>query len=217
MAARRPHRCWLRLQGSIRHGQAFSRIAFWSRSRYSRRIACRGENPVYDELMRRGVTIDSREVVRLPAPTVADGLTAAQQRQAIEAIADGRSWEDLTRRSVNAPFVFKISRDENDPSRLGRRVDLWFVAYGNMGDARKQRMARATIQDDRQRDRSGQWRRREGFDRGRLGASRSQAGPGRGRSPVRLRRAHAARSSAARSDHARLEACKHPNRSSPRR
>jgi hypothetical protein len=94
---------------------------------------CRGENPVYEELMRRGVTIDSREVVRLPAPTVADGLTAAQQRQAIEAIADGRSWEDLTRRSVNAPFVFKISRDENDPSRLGRRVDLWFVAHGNMG------------------------------------------------------------------------------------
>jgi len=93
---------------------------------------CRAENPVYDELMRRGVPIDMREIVRLPAPTVADGLTAAKQRQAIEAIADGRSWEELTRRSVNAPFVFKISRDENDPSRLGRRVDLWFVAYGNM-------------------------------------------------------------------------------------
>ncbi len=68
---------------------------------------CRAENPVYDELMRRGVPIDFREIVRLPAPTVADGLTAAKQRQAIEAIADGRSWEELTRRSVNAPFVFK--------------------------------------------------------------------------------------------------------------
>jgi hypothetical protein len=93
---------------------------------------CRGENPVYDELIRRGVKISPREVIRLPAPTVADGLTAAQQRQAIEAIADGRAWEDLTRRSVNAPFVFKISKDENDSSRLGRRVDLWFVAHGDM-------------------------------------------------------------------------------------
>jgi hypothetical protein len=93
---------------------------------------CRGGNPVYDELMRSGVPISVREIVRLPAPTLTDGMTAAQQQQAIEAIADGRAWEDLTRRSVNAPFVFKISKDEIDSSRLGRRVDLWFVAYGNM-------------------------------------------------------------------------------------
>jgi hypothetical protein len=94
---------------------------------------CRGENPVYDELMRHGVPISAKEVVRLPPPTLADGLTAAQQRQAVEAITDGtHTWEDLTRRSVVAPFVFKIRRDESEQGRFGRRVDLWFVAYGKM-------------------------------------------------------------------------------------
>jgi hypothetical protein len=95
--------------------------------------SCLGGNPVYEELMRRGVAIGPREVVRLPAPTVADGLTAAQQRQALEAIADGtHTWEDLTRRSVVAPFVLKLPKDENEQGRMGRRVDLWFVAYGNI-------------------------------------------------------------------------------------
>jgi hypothetical protein len=94
---------------------------------------CRGENPVYDELMRRGVPIGPREIVRLPAPTVADGLSAAQQRQAVEAVADGcHTWEELTRRSVVAPFILKLPKDDNDHVRLGRRVDLWFVAYGNL-------------------------------------------------------------------------------------
>jgi hypothetical protein len=95
--------------------------------------SCRAGNPVYDELLRRGVPITAREIVRLPAPTLADGLTAEQQKQAIEGIGDGaHTWEELTRHSVVAPFVFKIHKDETDPSRLGRRVDLWFVAYGNM-------------------------------------------------------------------------------------
>jgi hypothetical protein len=94
--------------------------------------SCRGGNPVYDELMRRGVPISAREVVRLPAPTLADGLTAEQQRHAVEGIADGtHTWEELTRRSVVAPFVFKMPK-ETDQGGPGRRVDLWFVAYGNM-------------------------------------------------------------------------------------
>jgi hypothetical protein len=95
--------------------------------------SCRGGNPVYDELMRRGVTIGPQEVVRLPAPTLTDGLTAAQQRLAIEAVAEGiHTWEELTRRSVVAPFVLKLPKDDTEQGRLGRRVDLWFVAYGNM-------------------------------------------------------------------------------------
>jgi hypothetical protein len=94
---------------------------------------CRGENPVYDELMRRGVPIGPREIIRLPAPTVADGLSAAQQRQAVEMVAEGcHTWDELARRSVVAPFILKLPKDDNDHVRLGRRVDLWFVAYGNI-------------------------------------------------------------------------------------
>jgi hypothetical protein len=95
--------------------------------------ACRGENPVYDELMRRGVTIGPSEIVRLPAPTLRDGMSAAQQRRAVEAIADAsHTWEELTRRSVVAPFILKLPKEDSEQTRLGRRVDLWFVAYGNL-------------------------------------------------------------------------------------
>ncbi len=94
---------------------------------------CEAENPVFNALLSRGVTIGPREVVRLPAPTLADGMSASQQRQVIEAIPDNcRSWEDLTHRSVVAPYIFKISKADNSQQRLGRRVDLWFVAHGNL-------------------------------------------------------------------------------------
>jgi hypothetical protein len=93
---------------------------------------CRGGNPVYDELMRRGVLVGPRETVRLPAATIPDGLTAAQQRQAIETVAEGaHTWEELTRRSPVAPFLLKLSKDESDQA-VGRRADVWFVAYGNL-------------------------------------------------------------------------------------
>ena len=72
-------------------------------------------------------------VVKLPEPTLADGMTAAAQRQQIEAIAEGRnSWEDLTRRAVVAPFILKTSQDASEQRGVGRRVDLWFVAYGSL-------------------------------------------------------------------------------------
>jgi hypothetical protein len=89
-------------------------------------------NPVFDQLMRDGVPVGGRDIARLPAPTLADGLSAAQQRQAIEAICAGsHTWEDLTRRSVVAPFILKVKADER-ANHLGRRVDLWFIAYGNL-------------------------------------------------------------------------------------
>jgi hypothetical protein len=94
---------------------------------------CRADNPVYHTLITRGVPVGGNEVVKLPAPTLADGLTAADQRRTIEAVAgESHTWEDLTRKSVVAPFVLKISNGEGSPERRGRRLDIWFVAYGSM-------------------------------------------------------------------------------------
>jgi hypothetical protein len=94
---------------------------------------CRAENPVFDALVNRGVPVGANEVLRLPAPTLADGLTAAEQRRAVEAIAgESHTWEDLTLKSVVAPFVLRISNDEGQPERRGRRLDVWFVAYGSL-------------------------------------------------------------------------------------
>jgi hypothetical protein len=94
---------------------------------------CRAGNPIFDFLLNRGVQVAPREFVRLPQPTLSDGMSADEQRKAIEGIPDcGHSWEDLTRKSAVAPFVFKLSTDSDRPDAVGRRIDLWFVAYGSM-------------------------------------------------------------------------------------
>jgi hypothetical protein len=100
-------------------------------------IPCRGENQVFDTLLHKGVTIRPQEIVRLTPPTLADGLDRAQQRRAVEAISNGdHSWEELTRRSVVAPYILKISSEGDSLPRSCCRVDVWFVAYGTLGGVR---------------------------------------------------------------------------------
>jgi hypothetical protein len=95
--------------------------------------AAEGPNEILRTLLATGAPIAAGEDVKLPEPTLADGMTAALQRRQIEAIADGRNtWADLTRRSVVAPFILKTSKDSAEQGKLGRRVDLWFVAYGSL-------------------------------------------------------------------------------------
>jgi hypothetical protein len=99
--------------------------------------SCRAENAVFDSLLSQGVQIGPHEVVRLAPPTLADGLNAAQQRRAIEALPEsGHSWAELTRRSVVAPIVLKISKDDESQQRMCCHVDVWFVAHGTMAALR---------------------------------------------------------------------------------
>lgn len=90
-------------------------------------------NSILDELISTGLSLSPRETVTLPQPILADGLSAAAQRQAIEDAARGKhTWETLTRRAVVAPFLLKITGGEGAKPEVGRRVDLSFVAYGNL-------------------------------------------------------------------------------------
>jgi len=90
-------------------------------------------NEIQRTLLTDGVPIADGQIVKLPGPTLADGMTAAAQRQQIEVIAEGRNcWEDLTRRTVVAPFILKTSQISSEQRGEGRRVDLWFVAYGSL-------------------------------------------------------------------------------------
>jgi hypothetical protein len=99
--------------------------------------SCCAENEVFAALIGKGVEISPHEFVRVVPPTLADGLNAAQQRRAIEAIPDaGHTWEELTRRSVVAPIILKISKDEDSPQRLCCRLDVGFVAYGTLAAVR---------------------------------------------------------------------------------
>ena len=91
------------------------------------------QNVIFEQLVSRGVECSPTETLRLPAPALQPGLNAADQRRALESLLNGRyAWAEFTRRAVVAPFLLKISGDEAGKRQVGRRVDLWFVAYGSL-------------------------------------------------------------------------------------
>lgn len=92
-----------------------------------------GSNEILRTLLSQGVAVGEGQLVKLPEPALADAQPAAAQRQRIEALAEGRnSWADLTRRSIVAPFLLKTSSADLQQQGAGRRLDLWFVAYGRL-------------------------------------------------------------------------------------
>ena len=94
---------------------------------------CSAANLIYEGLVDKGLEISSQEMIKLPPPLLKDGLDQSQQQRAIEAILAGKyDWETFTRKSLVGPFVLKIDDESRKSGRIGRRVDLYFVAYGSL-------------------------------------------------------------------------------------
>ena len=92
------------------------------------------QNPVFKELLQKGVTMSDGMVVKLPPPILADGLDALGQRAALAKVADARNTVDeLVKKGYYAPVVVKVrtvKRPEGEGPAV-RTVDLWFVVHGN--------------------------------------------------------------------------------------
>lgn len=108
----------------------------WLLASFAAGTTARAETPnfIYDELLSPTASPQLMSL-RLPAPTMDDGLDATAQRKALAQLADdSRPLEALLRKSIVAPFVLKIS-DEKTPgaglSGTERRVDVWFIVYGD--------------------------------------------------------------------------------------
>lgn len=110
--------------------------------------ALQGEESLGEKLIREGVPIGGGEVARLPAPTLREGLSAAEQRKAIEGLLEGKyTWDAFTRNSVVAPFLIKISDNETAGAKgIGRRVDVSFVAYGDLQKVQSDEFLNARFQ-----------------------------------------------------------------------
>ena len=92
------------------------------------------ENPIFKELVERGVTLSDGKAVKLPQPIMGDNLDAAAQWAAIEKISDARHpAKDLVENSRYAPVMVKVRtvRRPKGEGPAGRAVDLWFVAHGD--------------------------------------------------------------------------------------
>jgi len=96
---------------------------------------------LFNTLTQQGVELSADETTKLPQPVLADGLDATAQRQAIETLlADRYEWDQFTRKSVVSPLLLKIDDPDRESGRISRRVDLYFIAYGELdifGDDRK--------------------------------------------------------------------------------
>ncbi len=91
------------------------------------------QNPLFKRLLDEGLEVGTNLKTKFPAPTMADGLTAAQQTAIIKAvIAKDYAYDEFTRPSVLAPQLLKI-RDiaGADPKAPARGVDVWFVINGD--------------------------------------------------------------------------------------
>ncbi|MGD0518009.1 MAG: hypothetical protein ABSA26_10790, partial [Thermoguttaceae bacterium] len=91
------------------------------------------DNPVFADLLQKGVTMSDGKAYKLPAPAVADALDAAGQLSAIEKISRGRyTYEDLVQKTTSAPVMIKIRtlKAAEDESATIRAIDVWFVAHG---------------------------------------------------------------------------------------
>jgi hypothetical protein len=102
-------------------------------------IAAHAENPVFEQVCSTGIPLNpsTDATVALPAPTMADGLNAEQQREVLNAIAERKSprrrVDDLLKKSVVAPFVWELEKapvpGSDDPVW---RLNAWYVAYGEL-------------------------------------------------------------------------------------
>src|SRR5258708_7181603 len=84
-------------------------------------------NPLYKELLDPGLTVGPNIRVKLPQPSMPDGLDAAKQKAVVtQLIGNDYSYEEFTRKSVVAPNLLKIGDAKGDPAAPARTVDVYF-------------------------------------------------------------------------------------------
>jgi hypothetical protein len=102
--------------------------------------SAKGSNAVLEELLETGISAPDGPAMKLPPPSMPDGLDAKQQHDAMAKLPGTRhAVEDLVRKSVVAPFEFKIHAPANAQGESNLwRVDAWFVAYGGLEEVARE-------------------------------------------------------------------------------
>lgn len=90
-------------------------------------------NPIYKGLLDPGLVVGIDVRVKFPAPVMADGLTAEQQKAVIlKVIGTDYPYEEFVRKSVVTPNLLRIGEAKpSDPAAPARTVDVYFIAYGD--------------------------------------------------------------------------------------
>jgi hypothetical protein len=88
-------------------------------------------NPLFEELVHKGISLPEGPIVKLPAPIFKPGAVPNEFVALVEKAAGTRPLELFQRRSVNAPFYLEINSVETAANqRCGQLIHLTFIAYG---------------------------------------------------------------------------------------
>lgn len=114
-------------------------------------------NPVYAELLEKGVTSQLAPTFRypLPEPTMADGLSAVEQKAAMEQVI-GKTYTlpDFLHNSPVAAHITRVGDLEKVGDQPVRKVDVYFVAYGSLnGFSKKEQFG--NLLNDTEKDAKG--------------------------------------------------------------
>lgn len=86
-------------------------------------------------------------VVSMPRPSMSDGLDAAAQASVLKTVAGKYPLDRFLKNSIVAPFTLKRETiKDSGGTRVGHRVDLWFVAYGPLAAIRDKDMFAAMVE-----------------------------------------------------------------------
>jgi hypothetical protein len=105
-------------------------------------------NPLFQELVTKGVKMSDGTRAKLPLPILADGLDAAGQRAALGKVADARnSVKDLLAKSFYAPVVVKVRtvKPSEGEGPAIRAVDLWFTLHGDWNTLTSQKFLESVL------------------------------------------------------------------------
>jgi hypothetical protein len=117
------------------------------------------------ELVQKGITMPDGSIVKLPAPTLSEGMDAAAQRAAIEKIMPLRcTFEDFTEKNSRAPIGLKVHSIKGKGDSTVRTVDLGFIAHGKWDVLISDKFGKGfTKPKDKQTTKQGGALKRSGF------------------------------------------------------
>jgi hypothetical protein len=110
-------------------------------------LAADQSNPILAELLEKGLDTGKGLMVKLPKPTMADGLDAAKQMDAIKTIANpNRPLQRIMQNMVEAPFDVRVTPAPNSPTAF--HVDLSYIAYGSLETVAKEKFLKGLADED---------------------------------------------------------------------
>jgi hypothetical protein len=97
-------------------------------------------NPLFQELLSKGVSLGGDKPLVFREPLMTDGMTAADQKKQLKALCVGPdprkplfAYEDVIDRDSAAAYFFENRQSKySDPQAPAHVTDIWFVAYGDL-------------------------------------------------------------------------------------